>query len=169
MTDRARLKKLPTYKADDQGASFLGSRHFPTALVKSCEKSDPKARIFGTEAFRQHAESSEQKHHLNHKLSLASGKKFLACFGADDKMVPYRASKWWLDWFNSGVRSGEFVSRIWMEEIIYPNTGHVFSAEMTKRSVDFVCEVLDGQLDNQLRAGNVVVTSSDGGKSLFKI
>ena len=48
MTDRARGTKLSSYKAEDDGASFLGSKDFPVSIVTSAKRWDPKARLFGT-------------------------------------------------------------------------------------------------------------------------
>ena len=48
MKDRARKSGLPTFKAEDSGASFLGSPDFPPDLVRTCLANDPKGILFGT-------------------------------------------------------------------------------------------------------------------------
>jgi hypothetical protein len=138
MSDRARRLGLPTYKSHDSGASFLGSKHFPSALVESCKKHDPKAMFFGTDPVHEpipafEAETIEKQ--LSDKIG---AKEFLVCFGAKDELVPYRMSGPWLDWFKARIEKLRWP--VWFEQVIVPGAGHEFSPEMVRRSVDFVCD-----------------------------
>ncbi|KAI1156949.1 hypothetical protein F4825DRAFT_446030 [Nemania diffusa] len=58
--DRARLSKLQTFTVDG-GASFIGSKDFPKALIGACKKFDPKAILFGTGEVSTQPSTSEQE------------------------------------------------------------------------------------------------------------
>lgn len=145
LSDRARLSRLSTYSKEDDGASFLGSRDFPPSLVESCKKFDPKAIIFGTSAVPDVKEGGLLDDSWSKILhDRVRGKKFLLCSGADDKLVPYRCSEPFLQWFKPATRSwfkGEGVS---VDDRVYPGVGHSFSLDMIADSVQFVIDVVAG-------------------------
>lgn len=148
MRDRARLSKLATHSAADGGASFAGSRDFPPALVEACKKLDPKAILFGTSAVpapgttTSEAERRRLRAVLDQKVR---GKKFLVCSGGDDKLVPYRCSKPFLDWFKDAARTWYADGGVYIEDNVYAGVGHTFSAEMVKDAVRFVVDVVAGE------------------------
>lgn len=149
MRDRARLSKLATYSAADGGASFAGSRDFPPALVEACKKLDPKAILFGTSAVPAPgatATSEADRRRLRAVLDQkVRGKKFLVCSGGDDKLVPYRCSKPFLDWFKDAARTWYADGGVYVEDNVYAGVGHTFSAEMVKDAVRFVVDVVAGE------------------------
>ncbi|KAL1843659.1 hypothetical protein VTK73DRAFT_2794 [Phialemonium thermophilum] len=153
LSDRARLSKLSTYTADD-GASFLGSRDFPPALIEACKKYDPKALLFGTDHVPPpppaSPTASEQDGRQRLEATLRArvrGKKFLLCSGAEDKVVPYQCGRPFVDWFK-GAADAWFGARgedaIVVRDVLYPGTGHTFSAAMIQDAVRFVVDVVAG-------------------------
>src|SRR5271169_2538956 len=96
MSDRARLSKLQTYTSSN-GANFLGSKDFPSALVASIQKWDPKGLLFGLEDINPDP-SAEEKSRLRKILdSKIKGKSILVCSGGADKLIPYHASAPFID------------------------------------------------------------------------
>lgn len=143
MRDRARLSKLSTYTFD-AGASFIGSKDFPPALIETCKKLDPKAILFGTEAVpppgtTTEAEQKRLRAVLDDKIR---GKRILVCSGGDDKLVPYKCSKPFLDWFKDAVGTWYADGGVVVEDNVYPGVGHAFSPEMVKDAVRFVVDVV---------------------------
>jgi hypothetical protein len=88
------------------------------------------------------------------------GKKYLLCFGADDQLVPHRISQPFIDSLKGSIKESSTSSPTWLEEVVYPNTGHEFSPGMVAKSVKFACDVLDGNLDERLQSGSVAFSSA---------
>jgi hypothetical protein len=145
MTDRARLSKLQTFKAEDQGASFLGSEHFPRDLIEASIKYDPKALAFGTGQVS--TDVSKAKKDWLRKLFDAKirGKQFLVCSGADDKLVPYRMCQPYMDFFQNATDTWYHDGGVSLQNKIYPGVGHLFSAEMVEDALEFVLCVVAGE------------------------
>ncbi|KAH8911922.1 hypothetical protein BR93DRAFT_33559 [Coniochaeta sp. PMI_546] len=164
MRDRARLSKLATYSAEDQGASFAGSRDFPPALVEACKKLDPKGILFGTSAVPAPGATSEaEQRRLRAVLDeRVKGKKFLVCSGGDDKLVPYRCSQPFIDWFKDAARTWYADGDVYVEDKVYAGVGHAFSSEMVEDAVRFVVNVAGGEASVERR-------SSDGDHKVSKI
>lgn len=142
MTDRAKLSKLSTYSKSDSGASFLGSKDFPDALVASCKKYDPKGILFGTGEI-SFPTSDAEKERLKPILdSRVRGKKFQILSGGADKLVPYAKSKPFLDFFKSASTTWYKEGGISVEDIVYPEAGHEFNAEMMKDAVRFIVDAV---------------------------
>ncbi|KAK6841592.1 hypothetical protein PG987_002452 [Apiospora arundinis] len=142
MTDRARLSKLPTYSTADKGASFLGSRDFPHALVEACEKYDPKGILFGTREISV-SPSDVEKERLRSVLEpRLAGKKFQILSGGVDKLVPYALAKPFLDFFKSAVTTWDRQANISVEDIVYPDVGHMFDDAMMKDAVRFIVDTV---------------------------
>ncbi|KAK4246263.1 hypothetical protein C7999DRAFT_33306 [Corynascus novoguineensis] len=145
LSDRARLSKLSTYSAKDNGASFLGSEDFPPALVDACKKFDPKAIFFGTDPVPDVTEAA--KYHstaLRIMQERLRGKRFLLCSGGEDKLVPYRCAKPFVNWFSQASQSwckDEDIP-LFVSDRVYPGVGHEFSPEMIKDSVQFVVDTV---------------------------
>lgn len=145
MTDRARRSKLDTYNPDDNGASFLGSRHFPRDLVALCHRADPKALIFGTDPVPKTADlSKSERERIGRVLEeRVGGKRFLVCSGADDKLVPYRAAKPFMKFFTAAAEKWYKGREVVVENTVYEGVGHEFSEGMVRDSVRFIVDALE--------------------------
>lgn len=147
MSDRARLSKLQTWGAQDNGAAFLGSRDFPTSLVEACKKGDPKGLLFGTgpvengrpaSPTRATQQASARQRTLYERLE---GKRLMVCTGKVDKLVPPRCSEPFMSWLKQAVEEPPSEEqRILVDERIYKGVGHVFSEGMIKDAVDFLLD-----------------------------
>ncbi|KAK4039457.1 hypothetical protein C8A01DRAFT_16580 [Parachaetomium inaequale] len=143
LSDRARLSKLSTYSAQDDGASFLGSKDFPPSLVNACKKSDPKAIFFGASPVPDPKASAANDENARKILSdHLRGKKFLLCSGGEDKLVPYRCSEPFLQWFKQATGSWFKEEGVSVDDRVYPGIGHSFSADMITDSVQFVIDAV---------------------------
>lgn len=146
MTDRARRSKRPSY-IDNKDVSFLGSADFPAALVDACERWDPKGLLFGTSPIilkPAPAEQSALRRKLRDKIK---GKKLLVCSGGDDKLVPYKSTEEFAAFLKEATRTGGWYQDggVYVEDVVYPGIGHAMSDGMTKDSVRFICNVLEGR------------------------
>lgn len=149
MTDRARLSKLASY-THDGGASFLGSRDFPAALVRSITAHDPRGLLFGTGEIptdppvpRSAAEATRLRALLESRVR---GKVVLVCSGGADRLVPYAASAPFVGFLKEAVREGGW----WgggmdVRDVVYEGVGHEVSEGMVGDCVGFVVEVLEGK------------------------
>jgi hypothetical protein len=155
MRDRARLSKLSTYSQDDGGASFAGSKDFPPALVEACKKLDPKGILFGTSAVPAPGTTSEAEQQRLRAIldERVRGKKFLLCSGGDDKLVPYRCSQPFVDWFKDALETWYADGNVYVENKVYAGIGHSFSSDMVKDAIRFVTDVVGGE-DNGERRGS---------------
>ncbi|KAG9239624.1 hypothetical protein BJ875DRAFT_85163 [Amylocarpus encephaloides] len=159
MTDRARLSKLPSYTSSS-GSSFLGSKDFPNALIASCQKYDPKGLLFGThpvpsaipDSLIPYQGSTSPKVRSVLSSSLA-GKSILVCSGGDDKLVPYRCSEPFLTFLKGATRKGGWWEEggVHLEDNVYDGVGHMYSEDMKKDTVRFVCS----QLENKSRTSKI--------------
>jgi hypothetical protein len=143
LADRARLSKLPTYSAQDNGASFFGSKDFPPSLVDACRKNDPKAIFFGTSAVPTTTAAGPADDAARQILhDRLRGKRFLLCSGGDDKLVPYRCSEPFLEWLKKATESWFKDEDVSVDNRVYSGIGHSFSTDMIKDSVQFVLDVV---------------------------
>lgn len=147
MRDRARLSKLATFSAEDDGRSFTGSTDFPPALVEACKKLDPKGILFGTSAVPAPGTASEAEQKRLRALldARVKGKKFLVCSGGEDKLVPYRCSQPFMEWFEDAARTWYAGGNVYVENSVYAGVGHAFSEEMVKDAIRFVLDVAGGE------------------------
>lgn len=151
MSDRARLSKLKTWGAQDNGATFLGSRDFPTSLVEACKKGDPKGLLFGTgpvenrrpaSPTRATQQASARQRALYERLE---GKRLMVCTGQVDKLVPPRCSEPFMSWLKQAAEEPPSEEqRILIDEKVYEGVGHVFSEEMVKDAVRFLLDCVRG-------------------------
>lgn len=158
MTDRARLSKLETYtKTSPPGSKFIGSADFPKALCQAVEKWDPTGLFVGqmndtrfAEQFREPTDSERAKLVPLIKSHL-QGKRILNLAGGADKLVPYKASKPFLDWFKKGLEQGGWLSScdVHLEDMIFDGVGHAMSPAMLKEAIRFLLESGFEEAQNQ--------------------
>jgi hypothetical protein len=141
MSDRARLSKLQTYISSN-GANFLGSKDFPSALVSSCKKWDPKGILFGTSETTS-GPSEQLRQLLDLKLK---GKRILVCSGGADKLVPYHCSEPFLKFLKDATGGWYKDGGLYVEDNVYPGVGHAYSEGMVKDTTRFVSDTLAGGL-----------------------
>ncbi|KAJ3554705.1 hypothetical protein NPX13_g10543 [Xylaria arbuscula] len=146
LQDRARLSKLETFTVD-KGATFLGSKDFPKALIRACEKYDPKAIIFSSGEISTELSASEQDRIRGILNSKIRGKRFQVLSGGADKLVPYKAGQQFLDFFKNATSGWYKDGNVYVEDNVYPGAGHVFSPEMRQDAVRFVLDTVRS-LDN---------------------
>lgn len=140
MKDRARLSKLQTFIQFDAGSSFIGSRDFPEALVDACKKYDPKGILFRSEDIPTSAADADQAALRPLLDSRVAGKRFQVLSGGADKLVPYRASESFVNFFQTIANGWYKDGGVYVENNIYEGVGHQFTAEMKKDAVNFVLE-----------------------------
>lgn len=141
LQDRARLSKLETFTFD-KGATFLGSKDFPKALIRACEKYDPKAIVFSTGEVSIEPSASEQDTIRGILDSKIRGKKFQILSGGVDKLVPYKAGQQFLDFFKNATSGWYKDGNVYVEDNVYPEAGHTFSPEMRRDAVRFVLDTV---------------------------
>ena len=148
MSDRARLSRLQT-----AGPDFLGSKDFPRSLCDVVRHSDPAGIVtqdlwsstsWDDDFWAREPTSEEEKIVHPRIFSSLSGKHLLNMSGADDKLVPYRCSKPFVDWLKNATAPGKWFSndQFDFEDRVYPGVGHAFSPEMARDVDRFVVELL---------------------------
>ena len=143
MTDRARLSKLETYTKSD-GASFLGSKDFPNALIASILTSDPRGILFGTSDIQSNPSDAEQRRLRRILDAKIKGKKLLVCSGGADKLVPYHCAEPFMQFLKSATSGWYKDGNVYVEDIVYPGVGHAYSEGMVKDTTRFVSNILAG-------------------------
>jgi len=143
MTDRARLSKLETYTAS-KGADFLGSKDFPTDLVSSIRKWDPRGLLFGLDEINPNPSTSEQDRLRKILDSKIKGKSVLVCSGGDDKLVPYHSSAPFMTFLKNATKGWYRDGSVYVEDNVYTGVGHATSPEMVKDSSRFLGDLLEG-------------------------
>lgn len=139
ISERAKKSKLST--AAEGGASFIGSKDFPPALVEACRKYDPKGLLFGTgEVPRPGQYPEHTRAVLAERLR---GKKFLVCSGGEDRLVPYSCAEPFLNWFKDATGSWHEGEDISVEDIVYPGIGHAFEGKMITDALRFIVDNVD--------------------------
>lgn len=147
MTDRARLSKLTTYTTDS-GASFIGSKDFPHALVKAVQKRDPKGIVFGNSDITTHP-TAEQQSQLRQALdNTIKGKRLLVLSGKQDKLVPYHCSQPFLEFLKAATGAGGWYADgdVYVEDNVYDGVGHAYSEGMKVDAQRFICDYLSGHV-----------------------
>ncbi|OTB00839.1 hypothetical protein M426DRAFT_323950 [Hypoxylon sp. CI-4A] len=143
MKDRARLSRLQTFSASDNGASFLGSKDFPDALIDACNKYDPKSILFGNRGEVIPPSSAEEQERLSSLLDeKISGKRFQVLSGGADKLVPYSAGEPFLKFFKGAADGWYRDGHIYVEDKVYPGVGHAFNDEMRSEAVRFILDTI---------------------------
>ncbi|KAK1995739.1 hypothetical protein LX36DRAFT_712914 [Colletotrichum falcatum] len=162
LSDRAKKSKLATFSVEDNGASFFGSRDFPPGLVASCLRHDPKGMLFGTGAVPAAAEGipEDEMRHLRGALDRlrVGGKKFLICSGAEDKLVPYKISEPFIEFFAEAAGTWYADEGIALENNVYEGVGHAFSERMVEDSLRFLVDAVaekDGRRGGEDRRARI--------------
>ena len=148
MSDRATLSRRQT-----AGPGFLGSKDFPQTLLDVVRHSDPAgivtrdlwSSIPMEDGFWAREPTVEEEKIVHPRLIQSlSGKHLLNMSGADDKLVPYRCSKPFVDWLKKATAPGRWFSNdeFDFEDKVYPGVGHAFSPEMARDVDRFVVEFL---------------------------
>ncbi|KAI2466430.1 Alpha/Beta hydrolase protein [Annulohypoxylon bovei var. microspora] len=142
MKDRARLSKLQTF-LEREGQSFFGSKDFPDTLIKACNKYDPRSILFNNRDKAISSSPVRDSATFRPLLdSRVSRKRFQVLSGGADKLVPYRISEPFMQFFKIAVSSWYADGGIYIEDNVYPGVGHEFNAEMRRDAVRFVLDTV---------------------------
>lgn len=144
MSDRARLSKLETC-AVTNGADFLGSKDFPSALVASVLKWDPKGLLFGLADIKSEPSPDEQERLRDILNSKIRGKSVLVCSGGADKLVPYHCSEPFMDFLKSATKGWYSDGNVHVEDNVYEGIGHAYSDGMSIDAHRFLCDLMEGK------------------------
>lgn len=144
MKDRARLSKLNTYDKDTKGEGFLGSKDFPPALVAQCAQFDPKGIVFGTDDVAKEPSEAQQAQLRQILDKHVKGKKLLMTTGGDDKLVPWRCSRFFTNFFTNAAEGWYKDSGLVVDNRVYAGIGHECSPDMVVDAVRFLCEAVNG-------------------------
>lgn len=143
MKDRAALSKLATYDKSTNGASFLGSRDFPPALVAQCAQFDPKGIVFGTGPVVEAPATAAAQAPLRQVLDrTVRGKRVLLCSGQMDKLVPWRCSESFTRFLVHAADTWYKDAGLRVDNREYKYAAHECSDEMVVDAVRFICEVV---------------------------
>jgi hypothetical protein len=145
MSDRARLSKLQTYTSSN-GATFLGSKDFPSALVASCQKWDPKGLLFGVGDIISNPSAEKQSRLRMILNSKVKGKSVLVCSGGADKLIPYHASAPFMEFLTKAVKGWYNDGNVYVEDNVYNGIGHAYSEGMSIDVRRFICDVMEGKV-----------------------
>lgn len=143
MSDRARRSRLDTWDPEDDGKSFFGSRHFPSDLVGLCRRVDPKGILFGRKRIPESPDEKEREELAAILDRKVKGKKFLLCSGADDRLVPYRASRRFNEFFVEATQGWYKRGNVTVENKVYEDVGHEFSVGMVTDALRFFVDALE--------------------------
>lgn len=157
MSDRARLSKRKSWTRD-LGRTFMGSADFPNGLVEALRRYDPAALLWGqlkSEGARSgqeylHSVTAEDKTALVPVMAKTLGnKRILNLSGGKDKLVPYHASKPWLDWAKTAIGKGGWFEGggLTLEDVVIEGCGHEVPYGMVPYMVSFVIETVEGEQD----------------------
>jgi hypothetical protein len=144
MTDRARLSKRPSYTSQN-GATFLHSADFPSALISTLQKSDPKGLLFGASEIPSNPTPTEQSRLRPLLDSSIKGKRILVCSGGDDKLVPYHCSKPFLDFLKDATAGWYKDEGVYLEDVVYEGVGHAYSGGMVRDALKFLSDTVAGK------------------------
>jgi hypothetical protein len=144
MSDRARLSKLQTYTSSN-GTNFLGSKDFPSALVASIQKWDPKGLLFGLRDISPDPSAEEQSRLRKVLDSKVKGKSVLVCSGGADKLVPYHASAPFMEFLKKATKGWYSDGNVYVEDNVYEGIGHAYSDGMSVDARRFLCDIMEGK------------------------
>ena len=145
MSHRAERSGLTSwYGSTSPGADFLGSNDFPSSLIDIVHKRDPVGNFLGANCQRgilQEQEGKEMREILKNSLA---GKKILVLSGAADNIVPYSCAKPFLDFLKREIANDEHLikSNTYLEDILFPGTGHTMSERMKEKAVKFIIDTM---------------------------
>ncbi|KAF7542115.1 hypothetical protein G7054_g32 [Neopestalotiopsis clavispora] len=135
----------------------------PPALVRAAVKYDPKGILFGynnngamssfpPDNTPSEAEQSRLRPLLDARVR---GKKFQVLSGGQDKLVPYAKSEPFLDFFKSAAATWYQGGGVSVEDNVYADAGHEFSAPMMKDAVRFIVDAVAGAEKSQVTAAKI--------------
>jgi prepilin-type processing-associated H-X9-DG protein len=153
MTDRARLSKVAHFRAERSASSFAGSDDFPPHLVDICIRRDPRGILFGTDQPRivEDAATQQRLREVLRSRQLVD-KQILVLSGAEDKLVPGRCSRAFLDFLKHAANTWYADGHVVLEERSFPDTGHEFSPDMVGAAAAFIANaVTKGPHDGRSR------------------
>ncbi|OLN86453.1 hypothetical protein CCHL11_06412 [Colletotrichum chlorophyti] len=145
LADRAKKSRLASFDVKDGGASFLGGRDFPADLVAACLREDPKGMLFGTGPVPMKGSLDDgEKGRLRGVLDglRITGKRFLVCSGAEDKLVPYAASEAFVEVLREAAGTWYADAALVVENRVYEGVGHEFSAGMVEDACRFLLDAV---------------------------
>lgn len=136
----------------------MGSADFPNGLVEALRRYDPAALLWGqlkSEGARSgqeylHSVTAEDKTALVPVMAKTLGnKRILNLSGGKDKLVPYHASKPWLDWAKTAIGKGGWFEGggLTLEDVVIEGCGHEVPYGMVPYMVSFVIETVEGEQD----------------------
>ncbi|KKA30500.1 hypothetical protein TD95_002084 [Thielaviopsis punctulata] len=144
MTNRARNAHIPSYNPETP-SSILGSPHFPADCVRTCTKYDPRGILFGTAAIPPSAAATSPQERARISALLAGkvrGKRILATFGGADTLVPYAASKRFLDYVCEATETWARDAQFTVVRQVYEAAGHDFTEDMIAESLRFLSDAM---------------------------
>lgn len=166
MAHRASKSKLSDWDSSSPpGSTFFGSPSFPDSLVNLVEKTNPAGKLMPIEiqavlmpplthpkkeALAPALLKQAYKIKLNRSLK---GKAILNISGGKDKLVPYTASKTFLDYLKdaTGPEGWWTGHQFTLEDVVVPGAGHEATPEMVERAVGFISGVVSGEIVTQVR------------------
>ena len=158
MSDRARLSKLPS----SNNGTFLGSSDFPPGLIEATNAYDPTGMTLQGIPFPDRDAILAGEPAPNGNLMLESrlarriqGKRILNLSGTDDKLVPYRCSKPFIQLLSRYAASSNSSMELSFHFVdkVFEGVGHAMSMNMAQEVNHFVVETLS-------QAGTAVKSSS---------
>jgi pimeloyl-ACP methyl ester carboxylesterase len=157
MSDRARLSKRKTWTRD-QGRTFMGSTDFPNGLIEALRRYDPAALLWGQLKSDGARDGQEYLHEVTDEDKVAlvpamaktlGNKRILNLSGGKDKLVPYHASKPWLDWAKTAIGKGGWFEGggLVLKDVVIEGCGHEVPYEMVPYIVNFIVETVESDGD----------------------
>jgi pimeloyl-ACP methyl ester carboxylesterase len=168
MAQRASKSKLADWDSSTpKGTKFFGSPSFPDSLVDWVEKTNPAGKLMPIEiqAVLMPPLADPKPESLSPALLVTGykirlnrtlkGKAVLNMSGGKDKLVPYSASKTFLDYLKAASQDGEKGwwknNQFTLEDIVFKDAGHEATPEMVATAVAFICGVVGGDIFTQVQ------------------
>lgn len=132
MRHRAAKSKLQTWTGTSPpGASFIGSRDFPTSLLEVVQQSDPAALLMGHTTPSVEGDLGQ----LNLTQQKLGGKRILNLSGGADKLVPHSCTQ---QFFNFLQRKTVEGLELELKDMVFAEVGHEMSSGMFKEALRFI-------------------------------
>ena len=145
MSHRAEASGLDSWwESTPPGVNFFGSDDFPSNLIETVHERDPAGYFLGTKCDKSILYDPEAKGLQEEFRNSIAGKKILVLSGAADELVPYSCAKPFLDFLKHEIANDEHLIRFktYLEDILFPNTGHAMPEEMIKQAVRFIIDTM---------------------------
>ena len=147
MSDRARLSKLRSWS----DGTFIGSQDFPKDLLNVVSTHDPASltlrnlcSLEDRDSFLGKILTEQDGALIEERLQLLRGKVFFNLSGAEDKLVPYRASEPYVNWLMNNVTStvANINVDFQLRNKIYDGVGHTLTLDMAMDVERFIVDIL---------------------------